>query len=111
MTPNQQLAKAIKNLKKVTEVDREIRLLHKAVDDFAMLMKMRLAKKAREGFTGWDNCLDVSKAALAEHIAGKTDTILQHVYFRKSLRLKDIIDLANYAMMMELRRKSDKDKS
>lgn len=36
-------------------VEQEIVRLNAAVDEFVLLMKQKLAVKAREGWTGWDN--------------------------------------------------------
>lgn len=71
-------------------VAQEIRRLDVAVDEFAAVMKAKLAEKAREGWTGWDDLGARDKmytAMLAQGAAIK--------YARGQE-----IDIANLAMML-----------
>jgi hypothetical protein len=53
-------------------VAQEIIRLHAAVDDFACVMKAKLAEKAQEGWTGWDqpeSSIKIWNAMLAQGAA------------------------------------------
>lgn len=79
--------------KRITEgmIDSEIDRLNAAVDAFALDMKTKLAKKAREGFEGWDltseTNWDFFRQALSLHVLG-------------ALGHDDYVDVANFAMML-----------
>lgn len=63
----------------------EERKLIEAVDRFAQLMKAKLVKKARAGYSGWD---DASPYHLTK-------------LFWEHLEKGDPVDLANFLMMLE----------
>jgi hypothetical protein len=71
-------------------VAEEIARLNTAVDQFAAAMKARLAEKAKEGWSGWDDPSNVSDiyTALLAHAAGVP------------LAARQEVDVANFAMML-----------
>lgn len=71
-------------------VEQEIERLNGAVDEFAAAMKAKLAEKAREGWTGWDDLRakdGIYTAMLAQGAAIKYAEGQE-------------IDIANLAMML-----------
>ena len=69
----------------------------KAIDDFADLMKKRMLEKAEDGWSGWEEAFD-PKYNIKPRMLAKTyvvrDTVAIH------MRAKELIDIANYAMML-----------
>ncbi len=72
------------NVKEAIAKNRDEKKLIAAVDAFAGLMKAKLIKKAREGYTGWDS-------ADPNHLAR---LIWEH------LEKGDPVDVANLCMML-----------
>lgn len=71
-------------------VEQEIIRLNEAVDEFARAMKAKLAEKAQEGWTGWDqpeSSLKIWNAMLAQGAA-------------IPLARGQEVDIANLAMML-----------
>lgn len=71
-------------------VEQEIIRLNEAVDEFARAMKAKLAQKAHEGWTGWDqpeSSLKIWNAMLAQGAA-------------IPLARGQEVDIANLAMML-----------
>lgn len=71
-------------------VEQEISRLSEAVDEFAAVMKVKLAQKAREGWTGWDkpeSSIKIWNAMLAQGAA-------------IPLAKAQEADIANLAMML-----------
>lgn len=71
-------------------VENEIVRLNEAVDAFAVAMKNKLEKKAREGWSGWDSDESADKiyCAMLAHAAGVP------------LARDQEVDIANLAMML-----------
>ena len=71
-------------------VSEEIDLLNAAVDQFAAAMKARLAQKAHEGWSGWNDPANANAiyTAMLAHGAGVPMAAGQE------------IDVANFAMML-----------
>lgn len=67
-----------------------------AVDKFVGEMKARLNEKKREGFTGWDEGTFCS-CDIPRRLHDKTLTIL---YEEENCNPDDLIDIANFAMML-----------
>lgn len=84
------------------QLAKEIRKLHEAVDTFAVKMRTRLAQKARAGYLGWDDNKDGSRLA----IENKLVTKMQAFVVCKATK-KTFVDIANLALMLELRAKED----
>ena len=80
------------------ELAAEIHKLNLAVDWFAAAMKERLAQKAREGFTGWDEACPVQE--IKNRIA---DKVLQIKTENRSPAARHATDIANLAMMIWFR--------
>jgi len=71
-------------------VDQEIVRLNEVVDEFAQAMKLKLAQKAREGWSGWDkpeSSIRIWNAMLAQGAA-------------VPLAKGQEVDIANLAMML-----------
>ena len=71
-------------------VDQEIVRLNEVVDEFAQAMKLKLAQKAREGWSGWDkpeSSIKIWNAMLAQGAA-------------VTLAKGQEVDIANLAMML-----------
>jgi hypothetical protein len=71
-------------------VEQEIRRLEQAVDAFASAMKARLALKAHEGWTGWDN--PASSIKMWNTMLAQAAAI--------PLAKGEEVDIANLAMML-----------
>jgi cellulase/cellobiase CelA1 len=71
-------------------VEQEISRLNEAVDHFAQAMKTKLAQKAREGWTGWDDQFSADKIYT---------TMLAHAAGIPLARGQEV-DIANLAMML-----------
>ena len=73
--------------------------LNKAVDDFAIAMKARLAEKEKQGYRGWDKTTQ-NQPDIGLAIAAKTK--LQDMFNPLPSKSIDIhaTDIANYMMML-----------
>lgn len=71
-------------------VEQEIRRLDAVVDKFTVVMKARLAEKAREGWSGWDDPASKDKIYTAMLAQGAG------VKYAKDQE----VDIANLAMML-----------
>ena len=74
----------------MTELEQEIARLNEAVDAFAAVMKAKLAKKANDGFHGWDK--PVFRHAIVSDLINKVNG----VEFDRA----QAVDIANFAMML-----------
>lgn len=74
----------------MTELEREIARLNEAVDAFAVVMKAKLAKKAKNHFRGWD--AQEYRLALTDHIVAKGYEVRSDP--------TQAVDIANLAMML-----------
>ena len=84
------------------QLAKEIRKLHDAVDTFGAKMKLRLAQKARAGYLGWADNKDVTRNVIENRL------LLAVQKFKDSnATKKTFVDIANLAMMLELRSKED----
>jgi hypothetical protein len=73
--------------------DEERRLME-AVDKFGRKMKNRLLIKYAEGYRGWDD------------VESEEDLLVIQERFRKSVEKGNYIDVANLAMMLDLRKEN-----
>ncbi len=72
-----------------TEIDR----LNAAVDAFAAKMKAKLAKKAEEGFAGWDAADPETREALFRKFMAHVES--------QCNGFDEWVDLANFCMFLE----------
>ena len=70
----------------------EVAKIAKEWDAFHVAALSRMDDKVKEGFSGWDDPLDCPEDALQALMVDKADR-----YF---LTEKDLLDVANYAMML-----------
>ena len=73
--------------------DEELAKLHKAVFDFANLMKEKLLEKYELGWHGWDDSYE--KDAMRQSLLGKAQQLYNGDY-------SQAVDVANYSMFLYL---------
>jgi hypothetical protein len=98
MNANDELRQTIRKLDTAVKVSKEIGRLNKAVDEFAEKMKLRLASKARAGYTGWDDAKACTRLDFETRLMKKA----QRGSAGKKAKT-DLVDIANFAMMLERR--------
>lgn len=83
----------VKNRKNLKPHPHEVHVDDAGVDKLARAMKRKLAKKCREGFSGWDDPNDCDVEYLAELLIDEVCHINP-----------DPVDIANFAMMLYVRK-------